>query len=127
VTQPGPAGARSSVTLLPAGSWLSPGDDALQQMPPEMASNHCSPSPVIAVVYFCTFVLLCGLVMVNFVIGVIIDNMQSSSENADLPVNKAHMERFAQVNMPVLTHRMQRCAGGGPVWWRAGVLALCFH
>jgi hypothetical protein len=50
-----------------------------------------------AVLYFCSFVLLCGLVLVNFVIGVIIDNFASSSEGDKLPISKASVDHFAQV------------------------------
>lgn len=59
--------------------------------------NRCSPSPIAAVIYFCSFVLLCGLVLVNFVIGVIIDNFQSSCQSDNLPISKASVEHFAQV------------------------------
>lgn len=59
--------------------------------------NRCSPSPIAAVIYFCSFVLLCGLVLVNFVIGVIIDNFQSSCQSDDLSISKASVEHFAQV------------------------------
>jgi hypothetical protein len=38
------------------------------------------------------------LVLVNFVIGVIIDNMQSSNNSKDMPISRYHVERFTRVS-----------------------------
>jgi hypothetical protein len=70
----------------------------VKQIPADLLGNHCSPAPLAAVVYFCSFVLLCGLVLVNFVIGVIIDNMQSSNNSEDMPISRYHVERFTRVS-----------------------------
>jgi hypothetical protein len=70
----------------------------VKQIPAQLLGNHCSPAPLAAVVYFCSFVLLCGLVLVNFVIGVIIDNMQSSNNSEDMPISRQHVERFTRVS-----------------------------
>eukprot|EP00879_Flechtneria_rotunda_P021439 GHRR01022596.1.p1 GENE.GHRR01022596.1~~GHRR01022596.1.p1 ORF type:complete len:189 (+),score=60.61 GHRR01022596.1:1631-2197(+) len=80
-----------------AGSYLDPGNSLLSQVPAELLVNRCSPSPLAAVAYFCSFVLLCGLVLVNFVIGVIIDNMQSSVDAQQSSISRAHVEHFVKV------------------------------
>jgi hypothetical protein len=90
-----PAGG--SVSSVTAGMWLDSNDALLAQLPAGAVLNRCSPSPVGAVIYFCSFVLLCGLVLVNFVIGVIIDNFASSCQHDDLPVSKENVDHFAQV------------------------------
>lgn len=91
-----PGDGTGSITT---GTWLDPGDERLSRISTDAVANRCSPSPVAAVVYFCSFVLLCGLVLVNFVIGVIIDNFQSSCESDDLPISKASVDHFAQVGV----------------------------
>jgi hypothetical protein len=90
-----PAG--SSVSSVTAGTFLDPSDALLAQLPAGAVLNRCSPSPVGAVIYFCTFVLLCGLVLVNFVIGVIIDNFASSCQHDDLLVSMNNVDHFAKV------------------------------
>lgn len=92
-----PADSSSSSISITAGSWLDPGDALITQLPVDAVVNRCSPSPAVAVIYFCSFVLLCGLVLVNFVIGVIIDNFASSCQGEDLPISKANVDHFAQV------------------------------
>lgn len=87
----------SGGTQVAAGAYLDPGDPLLQQLDRRAVQDQCSPSPVIAVIYFCSFVLLCGLILVNFVIGVIIDNMQSSTESEELPVSRHHLMQYQQV------------------------------
>lgn len=80
-----------------AGTWLDPSDGLLSQLPAQAVVNRFSPSPAGAVIFFCSFMLLCGLVLVNFVIGAIIDNFASSCQDDGLPVNKDSVDEFAQV------------------------------
>lgn len=47
--------------------------------------------------FLCSFVLLCGLVLVNFVIGVIIDNMQSNNDSEDTPIRRGDIDKFVKV------------------------------
>lgn len=96
-----PAGVVSpnNSSVLAAGTWLNPDDPLLSQIPPMSTVNRCSPGALVAVIYFCSFVLLCGLVLVNFVIGVIIDNMQSSKTSDDMAVSRYHVEQFVKVGM----------------------------
>lgn len=84
-------------SVLGAGTWLDPDDPLLSLIPAGASFNRCSPGMLVAVIYFCTFVLLCGFVLVNFVIGVIIDNMQSSKTRDDMSVSRYHLEQFVKV------------------------------
>lgn len=92
-----------------AGTWLDPSNGLLSQLPAQAVVNRCSPSPAGAVIFFCSFVLLCGLVLVNFVISVIIDNFASSCRDDGLPVNKDSVEDFAQVCSCVCDGWPSRC------------------
>lgn len=105
----------SGGTQVAAGTYLDPGDPLLQQLDRRAVQDQCSPSPVIAVIYFCSFVLLCGLILVNFVIGVIIDNMQSSTESEELPVSRHHLMQYQQVG--------RSWGGGGALLWCAPLAA----
>jgi hypothetical protein len=55
--------------LAVAGAWLDPGDPLLAALPADAVADLCGPGAAVAAAYFCSFVVLCGLVMVNFVIG----------------------------------------------------------
>ena len=85
-------------TVVSQGTYLSPRDPLLEDLPAAVLLDQCSPSPIAAVAYFCTFIILCGLILVNFVIGVIIDNMSSSSMSEELPVSEFHLVQFAEVS-----------------------------
>lgn len=90
-------------SVLAAGTWLDPDDALLAHMPHGAVVDRCSPAGLVAVVYFCSFVMLCGLVLVNFVIGVIIDNMQSSKTHDDMTVSRYHLEQFVRVGRGLFT------------------------
>lgn len=63
------AGQASSSTVITAGTWLDAGDPLVDTLPRGAYHDGCSPSPIGAVAYFCIFVILCSLILVNFVIG----------------------------------------------------------
>ena len=47
-------------TVYSAGTWLDPVDhrDVVRLLPDEAYSDQCSPAPAIAVIYFCTYMLI---------------------------------------------------------------------
>jgi hypothetical protein len=106
------AAAGQAAINLTAGSWLDADDALVKQLPADALGNHCSPAPLAAVVYFCSFVLLCGLVLVNFVIGVIIDNMQGSNNSEDMPISRYHVERFTRVSVAAELNVLQPVGSG---------------
>jgi hypothetical protein len=59
------------------------------QVPLASQESQCSPHPLAAVAYFCLFQVLCGLVLLNLVIGVILDNFESSLHDEELQVGVA--------------------------------------
>ena len=71
---------------LPAGSYLDPGDPRLGSVPLPAQLNQCSPHPLVPTVFFCTFVVLCAMIMANLVVGVILDNFESSIADEELQV-----------------------------------------
>lgn len=94
---PGLDSSTGAAVNLTAGTWLNPDDAVVSRLTQAAYINRCSPSQFGAMIYFCSFVMLCGLVLVNFVIGVIIDNFQNSSQGEDLPICKASVDQFVQV------------------------------
>ena len=57
--------------------------------------DRCTPSYIGTIVYFVLFILICGFVMLNLVIAVILDNFQSYSGNVDLPISEEDFTHFA--------------------------------
>jgi hypothetical protein len=47
--------------------------------------NQCSPAPALAVCYFCTYMIICTYLLVQMVIGIIIDNIQAISYQVRAP------------------------------------------
>lgn len=58
--------------------------------------DRCTPSIGITVFYFVSFILLCGFVMLNLVIAVILDNFESYSKNFALPVSDEDFGEFTE-------------------------------
>lgn len=53
---------------------------------PHAQDNQCSPAPMLAVCFFLTYMLICTYLLVQMVIGIIIDNIQEISYQENLPV-----------------------------------------
>ena len=70
------------------GSYYTPGDSALDGVPSSVTDNQCSLLPILSVVYFFTFVLCCSYMLLQLVIGVIIDNINSSYNDENLAVGQ---------------------------------------
>ncbi|GFR46010.1 hypothetical protein Agub_g7488 [Astrephomene gubernaculifera] len=81
---------------LAAGSYLDPGDPALAGLPEEAVDNQCAISPAAAVIYFPTFVILCGFVLLQLVIAVLIENLTQVNEAAEIPVPKNALDSFIE-------------------------------
>ena len=67
--------------------------------------NRCGQHPLISVIYFCSFVIMCAFLLLNLVIAVIIGNFEEAS--IDYMVNKDTVRNFVncwQVLDPQATH-----------------------
>ena len=67
--------------------------------------NRCGQHPLIAVIYFCTFVVMCAFLLLNLVIAVIIGNFEEAS--TEYMVNKESVRNFIdcwKVFDPKATH-----------------------
>ena len=58
--------------------------------------DRCTPDVGVTVFYFVSFILLCGFVMLNLVIAVILDNFESYSQSFALPVSEEDFGEFAE-------------------------------
>jgi hypothetical protein len=61
---------------LTAGTYLDLGDPRLAALPPWAQHNQCSISPLLAVLFFSSFTVLCTMFTTSLVVGVIIDNFE---------------------------------------------------
>ena len=55
-------------------------------------TNRCGQHPIISILYFCTFVVMCAFLLLNLVIAVIIGNFEEAS--IDYMVNKDTVRNF---------------------------------
>lgn len=83
-------------SVVAAGSWLSPGDAIISRIPSDSVSDQCSIHPVVAVIFFFTFFLLCGLVLINLIVAAILENMGRTEEEfgSMLPITRSNMQSF---------------------------------
>ena len=78
-------------------SYVDQDDPGWSSLDEKYYTNQCSPHPLISIVYFCFFILLCAFVMLNLVIAVILDNFESSSKDSECPVSKHDLQTFVTV------------------------------
>ena len=80
-----------------AGTYVDKDDPLLDELRlgEEGYEDRCTPSYIGTIVYFVLFILICGFIMLNLVIAVILDNFQSYSGNVDLPVSEEDFTHFA--------------------------------
>eukprot|EP00898_Chlorokybus_atmophyticus_P005123 jgi/Chlat1/5611/Chrsp369S00415 len=58
------------------------------------AENRCTPSPLLAVMYFMSFQIFCAFMMLNLIIGVILDNFTNMTKKEEPLVATEHLEQF---------------------------------
>ena len=79
---------------LSAGDYYSPGDSMLSGVPEKLLHNECTTHPLVAVAFFCLFIIMCTLIIINLVVGAILQYQGQRSSEALLPVRKADVEEF---------------------------------
>ncbi|GIL93485.1 hypothetical protein Vretimale_19881 [Volvox reticuliferus] len=98
-----PANSSTVISLL-AGTYLDPSDPLLSSLPSNATQNQCPLSPVAAIVYFPTFVVLCTFILLQLVIAVLRENLIESDSDGDdgsaggaaQPVPQSAMESFTK-------------------------------
>lgn len=66
--------------------------DILAQIPSSGQINQCSPSPAIVAIYFESYMLLVTYLLLQLVIGIIIENIEQYSAIEDMPISQVHMQ-----------------------------------
>ncbi|GIL88323.1 hypothetical protein Vretifemale_16288 [Volvox reticuliferus] len=86
----------STVVPLLAGTYLDRSDPLLSSLPSNATQNQCPLSPIAAVVYFPVFVVLCTFILLQLVIGVLLENLTQAESDAELPISKACVDSFVE-------------------------------
>ena len=88
----------TTIATLWTGQYLDPyGDQVLiSQVPPSALVNQCSVSPTLAAFYFSTFLLVCTFLILQLVIGIIIESIELQYANDRLPINEKHIDSFVE-------------------------------
>ncbi|GIL68548.1 hypothetical protein Vafri_21814 [Volvox africanus] len=84
----------STVITILSGTYLDPSDPHLSSLPSNATQNQCPISPVAAVIYFPVFVVLCTFILLQLVIGVLLENLTQAESDAELPISKACVDSF---------------------------------
>ena len=99
-----------------AGDYAVPGElrraQKLEFKANEDYVDRCTPDVGVTVFYFVSFILLCGFVMLNLVIAVILDNFESYSQSFALPVSDedfgAFVEEWSKIDRRVVFVKYDR-------------------
>jgi hypothetical protein len=87
-----------------AGTYLDSVDDAaaIESIPDWAIINQCSPAPMLAAIYFVTYMLVVVYLMVQLVIGIILENIETHARIDNMKVKQQHIQDFLQVGGPPL-------------------------
>lgn len=79
------------------GTYLDSYDnaDVLSIIPSSYISNQCSPSPILAAIFFTVYIIIVVLIMVDLITGIIIENLESFVKLEEMKtVTQFHVEDF---------------------------------
>ncbi|KAF5831562.1 hypothetical protein DUNSADRAFT_12975, partial [Dunaliella salina] len=80
VTLPGSNGTLQQVDLK-RGQYLDPVDDhaLIDELPQGALKDECTINSMLAVLYFCIYMLVCTYIMIQLVIGIVLENVQTAT------------------------------------------------
>lgn len=76
------------------GTYFAPSDAVLQSVPKKLQFDQCSVHPIVSVIFYVAFFVLCALVLVNLIVAAILENMGRGAEDEMLPVSKSSLDDF---------------------------------
>lgn len=85
--------AQGASLLLSTGALIDPRDPNLDLLPEEAVFDRCSPLPFLAVLFYCSFVVLVWMMLLQLVIAIILENIQSTTFQEELAVGQSHIRR----------------------------------
>lgn len=62
----------------------------------DITLDRCPANRIIAILYFCVFTVLCGFILINLVIAIVLDSFRSSNVEESLPISKQHMSEYVE-------------------------------
>jgi len=92
--------------MLEAGQYLDPLDDKdiIEALPRDAWRDECSINPMLAVLYFCIFMLVCTYIMVQLVIGIVLDAIQVQSFLDEMDVGQDNIQDFVSAWLELDPH-----------------------
>lgn len=79
---------------LSKGDWLDKGDPDRGLLPDGLIDDQCSVAPIVAVLFFGSFMLLCSYLLLQLVIAVVLDNVQEQYEMEEMVIHQDHLWSF---------------------------------
>lgn len=54
----------------------------------QLQEDQCSINPMLAIIYFCVYMLVCVFIMLQLVIGAIVDNIQEAESQDQMAISQ---------------------------------------
>mmetsp|Transcript_29707 Transcript_29707/g.77007 ORF Transcript_29707/g.77007 Transcript_29707/m.77007 type:complete len:1190 (-) Transcript_29707:1393-4962(-) len=98
VTLPGSDGTPQQVDLK-RGQYLDPVDDRalIDELPRDAWKDECTINSMLAVLYFCIFMLVCTYIMIQLVVGIVLENVQTATFMEGISVGQDQILEFVSV------------------------------
>lgn len=58
--------------------------------PTNTQEDQCSIAPMLAILYFCLYMLVCTFIMLQLIIGIIVDNIEVAEEMETMAITQVH-------------------------------------
>eukprot|EP00798_Chlamydomonas_sp_ICE-L_P006468 gene6469-3102_t len=85
-------------TTLEEGTYLDPynDEDLIKEIPGDHKENRCSPAPILAIFYFCSFMLVVVYLLLQLVIGIILENIELHASMESMDITHTHILAFVE-------------------------------
>ena len=99
VTRTLPPNATTLNTTIWQGTYLDSFADAttLAQIPSDSIQNQCTPNAFVTAVFFCTYMMLVIFLLLQLVIGILIENIDNLAKMEEMQVSQKHIQGFIDV------------------------------
>jgi len=83
-----------------------------------LQEDQCSIAPMLSILYFCIYMLVCVYILLQLIIGIIVDNIEMAETMDQLSIKQARLgSGWELVLLSVLA------VGGALRWWRPWTMA----
>jgi len=85
-------------TTVMRGTYLDGADNStlISFLPDNIMQNQCSPAPILAIMFFCSYMLVVAYLMLQLIIGIILENIEVHASIETMSIKQSHIQLFVE-------------------------------